>query len=110
MRMVAEVSLLKNRWIVNVLRIIGVAQLILCVLVGLLVGRESLSGVVYSVTQTNYSDASDIGMIIGGVLGFIVGIYSTLIAWISVYILQDLHAIRLNTSAYTFIEEKNSEE
>lgn len=95
---------LKSGWIVKFLRGVGVLQVIGCIVLGVLVGGPYVA-VMLTQTGVMSSEAAGIpALLIGAAVGIIAGLWTSLAFFALAQVIDDLHAMRIQTGAYVAIE------
>lgn len=91
-------------WIAKFLRFLGVVQVVGCILLGVTVGGPFLALGLSQAGIMTQDAASASATLIGLAVGIIVGLFSSLVYFGLAQVIDDLHAIRIQTSAYTAFE------
>ena len=94
----------KTGWIVKFLRFLGVVQVVGCILLGVTVGGPFLALGLSQAGIMSQDAASASAMLLGLAAGIIVGLFSGLVYFALAQVIDDLHAIRLQTGAYVAFE------
>ena len=97
----------KSGWIVRTLRAFGVLQVIVSILIGATVGGQFLGVWLAQLGLMDYSAASASATLIGIAVGIVAGLWSSLPWFALAQVIDDLHAIRLQTGAYVAFESDN---
>ena len=97
----------KSNWIVKFIRFLGVIQVIWCVALGALFCGAPLAALLIEADIMVQEAAAASAMLIGGIVGFVVGLFVGLAFFALAQVVDDLHAIRVQTSAFVAFESDN---
>lgn len=94
----------KSGWIVKFLRFIGVIQILGCIALGVTVGGRIIAAALAQAGIMSYSAAETSATLFGLAAGIITGLFVSLTAFALAQVVDDLHALRIQTSAYAAFE------
>lgn len=98
---------LKDRpWVIRWLRYCGYLSVLISIIVGVIVLSPILVHFVASFLNLDYNGASGIALLLGGVAGFFGGLIISVPYWAIAMLLDDIRAIRTQTSGYASIDGK----
>lgn len=90
----------RRHWVVKALRFVGYIQVIVDMIIGFAVGSTFIASVLREQFYFSRDGASLFGSVIGIALGFCMGMWLTLTVWGLALVIDDIHAIRMNTAGY----------
>lgn len=91
-------------WVIRSLRYMGYLLVIISVIVGVFFLGPGLNVYVASALNLDYNGASMIALILGGLAGLLGGLAITLPYWSLAMLLDDIHAIRVQTAGYASVD------
>ena len=91
----------KSHWTVKLLRVFGVLQIIGCTAIGALYGAALIQT---AGLGEDLGVAGALTTILGLLIGLMVGIISSVGTWAVALVIDDIHAMRINSSAYVAFE------
>ena len=94
----------KPTWIVVFLYLIGLLHVVGCIIVGALFGGQIIAAWLVQNGLMARDTASVSATIIGIVAGVIVGLFSGLLFFALSQVIDDIHAIRIQTAGYTAVD------
>lgn len=94
----------KTGWIVKMLYFLGVAQVVGCIILGVIIGGPVLANQLTQAGIMSRDAASASATLLGLATGIIAGLLSGLVYFALGQVIDDLHAIRLQTGAYAAFE------
>ena len=98
---------LKSGWIVKFLRVVGVLQVIGFIVLGVTLGGPYISLILSQAGIMSPDTAGIPALLIGLAAGIIAGLWSSLALFALAQAIDDLHALRIQTSAYVAFESDN---
>ena len=93
----------KSGWIVKFFFILGLLQVIICIVLGVTVAPPFISELMFQMGFYT-PDLRASSILIGLAVGIIVGLFSGLVFFALSQVIDDLHAIRVQTSGYVSTE------
>lgn len=94
----------KSGWIVKMLKALGVIQVISYILLGATVGGPVIANVLVQAGILSHEAANASATLIGLAVGILAGLISSLVFFAAAQVLDDLHALRVQTEAYVAFE------
>ena len=93
-------------WVIRWLRYMGYLSVLISIIVGVIVLSPLLVQFVATVLNLDYNGASGIALLLGGVAGFFGGLIVSVPYWGLAMLLDDIHAIRVQTSGYASVDKR----
>lgn len=93
-------------WVIRWLRYMGYLSVLIGIIVGVIVLSPISTEFVASALNLDYNSASGIALLLGGVAGFFGGLIISVPYWAIAMLLDDIRAIRTQTSGYASIDGK----
>lgn len=90
----------KASWVVKLLYLLGLLQVLACAILGALVGGPFIAVTLTQLGIMDRSAASASALFIGLAAGIIVGLITGLLFFALSQLLEDVHAIRVQTAGY----------
>lgn len=87
-------------WVIRTLRYLGFIEVIGAMLTGILYGGNLVGPLIQQAFNLPAEVSFVITVILGALIGFCAGLIVTVPTWGLAMLLDDIHAIRLQTSAY----------
>lgn len=94
-------------WVIRWLRYCGYLLVVLSIFFGVAMIGPGLTDVLVTSFSMDYNGASVISLVAGGFGGFFGGLIVTVPYWGLAMLLDDIHAIRMQTSGYAALGDKN---
>lgn len=94
-------------WVIRWLRYMGYLSVLISIIVGIIVLSPIFTQFVATFYNLDYNGASGFGYILGAVAGFFGGLILSVPYWAIAMLLDDIRAIRAQTSGYAAIGDKS---
>ena len=91
----------RRHWIVRWLRYTAFFEVAALTVVGVIMSRQYASILVYDFYGEHSALAETLAVALGGFLSFVAALGVTLPTWALALVIDDLHALRLNSQGYT---------
>lgn len=94
-------------WVIRWLRYCGYLLVVLSIFFGVAMIGPGLTDVLVTSFSMDYNGASVLSLVVGAFGGFFGGLIVTVPYWGLALLLDDIHAIRVQTSGYAALGDKN---
>lgn len=93
-------------WVIRWLRYNGYLVVLISIIAGIVGLGPIFTEFVASALNLDYNGASGIALVLGGVAGFFGGLIVSVPYWGLAMLLDDIHAIRVQTSGYASVDKR----
>ena len=94
-------------WVIRMLRYLGFFEVIAAILAGIYYGGNMAGPLIQQAFNLPSEASLAITVIFGGFVGFCAGLIITVPTWGLAMLLDDIHAIQVQTAGYVAMQERN---